>query len=57
MRIGVLGTGTVGRTLATKLVARWPDEVPSFLPREWLPHDPGLAAKVRGWAIPAARRA
>jgi glutathione S-transferase len=27
--------------LARRLVPHWPDEVPAFLPREWLPHDPG----------------
>ena len=27
--------------LARRLVPHWPDEVPPFLPREWLPHDLG----------------
>jgi glutathione S-transferase len=33
--------GRPAANLARRLVPRWPDEVPSFLPREWLPHDPG----------------
>lgn len=31
--------GRPAAELAHRLVPRWPDEVPPFLPREWLPHD------------------
>jgi glutathione S-transferase len=33
--------GRPAAALARRLVPHWPDEVPSFLPREWLPHGPG----------------
>jgi glutathione S-transferase len=33
--------GRPAAALARRLVPHWPDEVPSFLPLEWLPHDSG----------------